>query len=131
MNSIDLTNTKKEETKMSLQFDYRGNFRIVHNPPGAKHFVASEWKTYTSIAVLVHEGRTYIAGSSFGLLPNDEQVFEVTSVPTSQDYSKEWENAFTGEDQHAKNGCMTCDDNEECSYVGSETQKKTLARKEV
>jgi hypothetical protein len=130
MNSIDLTNTKKEETKMSLQFDYRGNFRIVHNPPGAKHFVASEWKPYTSIAVLVHEGRTYIAGSSFGLLPNDEQVFEVTSVPTSIDKSKEWTDQG-GMDMHAFRGCNFCTNGEPCSYVGSETQKKTLARKEV
>jgi hypothetical protein len=130
MNSIDLTNTKKEETKMSLQFDYRGNFRIVHNPPGAKHFVASEWKPYTSIAVLVHEGRTYIAGSVFGLLPQDETVFEVTSVPTSIDKSKEWTDQG-GMDMHALRGCPFCSNHEPCSYIGSETQKKTLARKEV
>ena len=132
MNSIDLTKKEAEAGigSFSLQFDYRGNFRIVLTPPApAKHFVASEWKSYTSIATLVHEGKTYIAGSSYGLLPNDEQVFEVTSVPTRMDNSKEWENT-QGEDMHQKNGCINCDDNEECSYPGSDTQKKTLAKKE-
>lgn len=124
MNSMDLT--KKAPKSFLVQFDYSGNFRIVHCPPGQPHFVASEWKPYNSIAVLRYENKVYIAGSAFGLLPEEATVYELTEAPTKIDNSKQWENS-KGTDMHALRGCHACDHNEKCSYVGSTTQLNTLA----
>ena len=57
-------------TKITIQFDRSGNFRLVHED-GTK----GEWARYESIATLEHEGKTYIAGTQYGLLPTAEKVY--------------------------------------------------------
>lgn len=84
--------------KFRIQFDYHGRFRIVaqeddkHSPGGStpSRTLYGEWAGYTSLATLCWEGeidgrqvrKTFIASSEYGLLPNPEEVYEL-SVPFS------------------------------------------------
>lgn len=73
--------TAKDE-KFSIQFNFHGDLRIVHNPSGE----TGEWANYRSIAVLKLNGKTFIAGSDYGLLLPAETVFELSeALPTSID----------------------------------------------
>ena len=72
----------KIQSSMSLQCNYDAQIRIVH-PNG----MIGRWAEFSSIATLTVDGKTYIAGSSYGLLPKSEVVYEVTELPTEFDES--------------------------------------------
>ncbi len=80
-----------------LQMDYNGRFRILH-----KSGATSEWTHYRSLATLEHDGKTYVAGSEYGLLPKAETVYEVTALPTSNDASFEWTDRFGADHSHER-----------------------------
>ena len=71
---------------MKIQFNYNGRFRITTDDG----LVAGEYAPYQSIATLTHEGKTYIAGSEYGLLPKSETVYELSAVDAVLDSSQEW-----------------------------------------
>lgn len=87
-----------------IQYDYCGRFRIVHEKSGK----ASEWTRYQSLATIKVDGRTYIAGSAYGLLSQDEKVFEITPQKTKTDKSMEWTDSSTGKVYHSYNGDCQC-----------------------
>jgi len=60
-------------TKITIQFDPNGNFRLVHED-GTKGY----WERYESVAVLKHQGKTYIAATQYGLLPLAEKVYQLS-----------------------------------------------------
>lgn len=91
---------------LKIQFDYKGRFRIVHEKSGQ----ASEWTNYRSLAWLKVYGRTYIAGSEFGLLPKSNTVFEIQRQETKQDKSMEWTDSSTGKVYHPYDGDCQCVD---------------------
>ena len=94
--------TAKDE-KFSIQFNFHGDLRIVHNPSGE----TGEWADYRSIAVLKLNGKTFIAGSDYGLLLPAETVFELPeALPTSIDDSQSWKNRV-GKVMH-KADCPCC-----------------------
>jgi hypothetical protein len=96
------TESEAKKDSFSLQFNFHGDLRIVHNPSGE----TGEWADYRSIAVLKLNGRTFIAGSDYGLLPA-ETVFELSeALPTSIDDSQSWKNRV-GKVMH-KADCPCC-----------------------
>lgn len=63
---------------MKIQFNHYGQFRII-----AEDGTKGRWSSYRSLATLEHGGKTYIAGSEYGLLPKAEVVYEFTELPTT------------------------------------------------
>lgn len=90
---------------MKLQFDYLGRFRILA-PDGE---TASPWENYRSIAVLHYQGKSYIAASQYGLLPQAETVYELGAVqPTELD------NTYDSVDTRAEASACTGGDMTTC-----------------
>ena len=97
------TESEAKKDSFSLQSDYYGNFRITHSSG-----VTGEWADYRSIAVLKLNGKTFIAGSDYGLLLPAETVFELSeALPTSIDDSQEWKNR-QGKVMHKADDCPCC-----------------------
>lgn len=42
------------------------------------------WAMYQSLSSIVVEGRTYVAGTEYGLLPEAEKAYELVPQPTTQ-----------------------------------------------
>lgn len=61
----------------SIEYDGHGRFRIV-----APDHTPGDWCPYTSAAVLLWQGKTYLAGSTYGILPGNEVVYEVRPLET-------------------------------------------------
>lgn len=69
-----------------IQFDYHGRLRILA-PDGTM----GEWAHYRGIAQLTYQGKTYIAATEYGLLPQAEKVYELGAIqPSSTDSSMEY-----------------------------------------
>lgn len=66
-----------------IQYDYNGFFRFIHIKSGK----ASEWVSYTSVATLTVDGRTFVCGRYF---PLAECVYELTKHPTELDHSMQY-----------------------------------------
>lgn len=99
------TESEAKKDSFSLQFNFHGDLRIVHNPSGE----TGEWADYRSIAVLKLNGKTFIAGSDYGLLLPAETVFELSeALPTSIDDSQSWKNR-QGKVMHKADDCPSCD----------------------
>lgn len=47
--------------------------------------VKGEWSSYRSLAILVHDNKTYVAGSAYGLLPKEETVYEISAIPSKNE----------------------------------------------
>lgn len=56
----------------SIQMDAYARFRIVYKF-GKSGEIRGEWVDYRSIAILCVDGKTYVAGSAYGLFPKSEQ----------------------------------------------------------
>jgi len=87
----------EKRSPMKIQFDYRGRFRIVA-PDGT----TGDWSGYTSLATLTWQGKTYIAGSAYGLLPKNECVYEISPIKTAPDDSMTWIDSADGKDHSAE-----------------------------
>lgn len=70
---------------MRIQYNKRGSFRIMTDDGN----VQGEWCHYAGVATLVYMGKTFIAGSQYGLLPVCETVYELTEVPTTTESYEE------------------------------------------
>lgn len=68
--------------KFMFQVNSEGRFRIALETDDGD-MVFGDWiANYSSLATLTHEGKTYIAGTTYGLLPHSETVYEVAAQPT-------------------------------------------------
>ena len=85
--------------KFSVQFNYHGLHRIICQDEAGTH--TGEWASYRSLAILQHRGKTYVEGSSYGLLPTSELVYELTSHATKLDSAQEYIDA-EGRDRRAE-----------------------------
>lgn len=87
--------------KFSVQFDYHGRHRIVMDDGvGGVHY--GEWAGFRSLATFTAQGKTYIAATSYGLLPQSETVYELSApLPTTLDKSMEYIDA-QGKDRQAE-----------------------------
>lgn len=80
--------------ELCVQMDYHARHRILlqeddHN----LRQVEGEWADYRSLAVLQHNGKTYIAATEYGLLPKAETVYEITAKETTVDMSMQYTDA--------------------------------------
>ncbi len=75
---------------MRIQYDFNGRFRIL-----AEDGTAGDWAYYQTVATLQHGGKTYIAGTNYGLLPTADTVYELTAIPTQLDHDMEYIDTVT------------------------------------
>jgi hypothetical protein len=71
-----------------IQFNYNGQFRIMLQDGMEVYY--GDWADYCALAVLQHQGKTYIAGSEYGLLPQGETIYEIAARPTTLDQSMQY-----------------------------------------
>lgn len=72
---------------LNIQMDYNARHRIILQESDSSLVVEGEWADYRSLAILQHNGKTYIAGTAYGLLPKAETVYEISAVDTTLDMS--------------------------------------------
>lgn len=73
--------------ELNIQMDYNARHRIILQESDSSLVVEGEWADYRSLAVLHHNGKTYISGTAYGLLPKAETVYDITPVETTIDMS--------------------------------------------
>lgn len=72
--------------KAIFQINSEGRFRILLESDDGIIFAEGDWvANYSSLATLTYEGRLFIAGTAYGLLPQAETVYEVNALPTTLD----------------------------------------------
>ena len=69
-----------------IQFDGQGRYRIHRSPKAGQYpAMCSPWAAYNDLAIFrCPSGKTYIAGSEYGLLPMAHQVYELVSRVTNE-----------------------------------------------
>lgn len=79
--------------ELNIQMDYHARHRIILQESDSSLVVTGEWADYRSLAVLQHNGKTYISGTEYGLLPQAETVYEINPIETTVDMSMQYTDA--------------------------------------